>query len=122
MSAFAVAALLLAGLGIYALIAYSIGRRSREIGVRLALGARPADVMRMLFRDTIKVGGIGLVAGLLLAIVIARGLAGMVYGVAIDSWLFTSMAAPLVLALMLATWLPARRAAVMEPTVALRDE
>ena len=122
MTAFAVAALLLACLGIYALIAYSIGRRSREIGVRLALGARPADVIRMLFRDTIRVGGVGLIAGLVLAIVIARGLTGMVYGVAIDGWLFASMAAPLVLALLLATWLPARRAARLEPTVALRDE
>ena len=76
----------------------------------------------MLFRDTIRVGGAGLVAGLALAVVFARGLVGMVYGVAIDGWLFTSMAAPLVAALLLATWLPARRAAHLEPTLALRDE
>jgi ABC-type antimicrobial peptide transport system permease subunit len=122
MAAFAVAALLLACLGTYALIAYSVGRRSREIGVRLALGARPADVIAMLLRDSIRIGGAGLITGLLLAIVIARGLVATVYGVQLDVSLFASMAAPLVLALLLATWLPARRAAGVEPTIALRDE
>lgn len=122
MAGFATAALLLACLGIYALISYSVGRRSREIGVRLALGARPADVIRMLLRETVKVGGIGLLAGFTLAVMIARGLAGALYGVAVDTWLFASMAVPLATAILLATWLPARRAARVEPTVALRDE
>ena len=119
---FAAGALLLACLGIYALISYSVGRRAREIGVRLALGARPGDVMRMLLRETVKVGGIGLAAGLTLAVMIARALAGSLYGVSMDPWLFVSMAAPLAAAILLATWLPARRAARVEPTVALRDE
>lgn len=122
MAGFATAALLLACLGIYALISYSVGRRSREIGVRLALGARPADVIRMLLRETVKVGGIGLLVGFTLAVMIARGLAGALYGVAVDAWLFASMAVPLATAILLATWLPARRAARVEPTVALRDE
>ena len=65
MAAFAAGALLLACLGIYALISYSVGRRSREIGVRLALGARPADVIRMLLRQTARVGGAGLLVGLI---------------------------------------------------------
>ena len=60
MAVFAAGALLLACLGIYALISYSVGRRSREIGVRLALGARPADVIRMLLQQTARVGGAGL--------------------------------------------------------------
>ena len=64
MAAFAAAALMLACLGIYALIAYSVGRRSHEIGVRLALGARPADVIQMLLRETAVVGGTGLLVGL----------------------------------------------------------
>jgi predicted permease len=122
MAGFATAALLLACLGIYALISYSVGRRSREIGVRLALGARPSDVISMLLRETVKVGGIGLIAGLLLALAIARALVGGLYGVRVDAWLFASMAAPLAAAVLLATWLPARRAARVEPTVALRDE
>ena len=119
---FAAGALLLACLGIYALISYSVGRRGREIGVRLALGARPADVVQMLLRETVRVGGTGLAAGLLLAVMIAQALAGSLYGVAVDAWLFLSMAAPLAAAILLATWLPARRAARVEPTVALRDE
>jgi hypothetical protein len=122
MAWFAAAALLLACLGIYALISYSVGRRAREIGVRLALGARPGDVIRMLLRETARVGGTGLLAGLALALVIARTLAGSLYGVVVSPWLFASMAAPLSLAILLATWLPARRAARVEPTVALRDE
>jgi putative ABC transport system permease protein len=122
MAGFATAALLLACLGIYALISYSVGRRSREIGVRLALGARPSDVVTMLLRETVKVGGLGLAAGLLLAIGIARALVGGLYGVSVDAWLFASMAAPLAVAVIVATLVPARRAAHVEPTIALRDE
>jgi putative ABC transport system permease protein len=122
MMAFAAAALMLACLGIYALIAYSVGRRSHEIGVRLALGARPADVIQMLLRETAAVGGTGLLVGLMLALMIARALVGTLYGVSFDAWLFVSMAVPLAFAILAATWLPARRAARVEPTVALRDE
>ena len=122
MAVFAGGALLLACLGIYALISYSVGRRSREIGVRLALGARPADVVVMLLRQIARVGVAGLLVGLILAIAVARVLAGGLYGVSLTPWLFASMAAPLTLALLLATWLPARRAARVEPTIALRDE
>jgi predicted permease len=122
MAGFATAALLLACLGIYALISYSVGRRSREIGVRLALGARPGDVVAMLLREMVKVGGAGLAAGLLLAIGIARALVGGLYGVNVDAWLFASMAAPLSAAVIIATLVPARRAAHVEPTIALRDE
>jgi predicted permease len=122
MAWFAAGALLLACLGIYALIAYSVGRRAREIGVRLALGARPRDVVRMLMRETARVGGAGLFVGLTLAVMIARGLTASLYGVSVDAWLFVSMALPLAFAIAAATWVPARRAARVEPTVALRDE
>jgi putative ABC transport system permease protein len=122
MASFATAAMLLACLGIYALISYSVSRRSREIGVRLALGARPADVVRLLLEETVKVGGTGLIAGVTLGAAVARALAGSLYGVRVDVWLFVTMAAPLALAILLATWLPARRAARVEPTIALRDE
>jgi ABC-type antimicrobial peptide transport system permease subunit len=113
---------LLACLGIYALISYSVGRRSHEIGVRLALGARPADVVGMLLREMARVGGTGLFVGLILAIAIARTLAGSLYGVRVDAWLFAAMALPLSAAILLATWIPARRAGRIEPTIALRDE
>ena len=122
MAGFAAFAMALACLGIYALISYSVSRRSREIGVRLALGARPADVVRMLLGESARVGGAGMVAGVLLAALIAQALVGSLYGVAVDAWLFVSMATPLVLAVLAATWLPARRAARVEPTAALRDE
>jgi predicted permease len=122
MGIFAAMALALACLGIYGLISYSVGRRSREIGVRLALGARPRDVVRMLLRESAKVGGGGLAGGLTMGILIARGLTRTLYGVQVDAWLFVSMALPLTLAIILATWWPARRAAQVEPTVALRDE
>jgi putative ABC transport system permease protein len=122
MAVFAAGALLLACLGIYALISYSVGRRSREIGVRLALGARPVDVVGMLLREMARVGGIGLGAGLVCAALVAQALAGSLYGVRVDAWLFASMAVPLTVAILLATLLPARRAARVEPTVALRDE
>jgi predicted permease len=122
MAVFAGGALLLACLGIYALISYSVGRRSREIGVRLALGARPSDVVVMLLGQIARVGGAGLLVGLIVAIAVARMLAAGLYGVGVTPWLFASMAVPLTLALLLATWLPARRAARVEPTIALREE
>ena len=122
MATFALMALALACLGIYALISYSVGRRAREIGVRLALGARPRDVVAMLLRESARVGGAGLLLGLTLGVLIARALAQVLYGIQVDAWLFVSMAVPLTLAIVFATWWPARRAGKVEPTVALRDE
>jgi hypothetical protein len=122
MGVFALLALGLACLGVYALIAYTISHRSREIGVRLALGARPRDVVLMLLGQSAVLGVFGLAAGLLLGMIIAQGLTRALYGVSIDAWLFASMAAPLALAILVATWFPARRAALVDPTVSLRSE
>ena len=90
--------------------------------MRLALGAWRVDVIRMLLQQTARVGGAGLTVGLILAIAVARALAGGLYGVSVNPWLFASMAVPLTVALLLATLVPARRAARVEPTIALRDE
>jgi hypothetical protein len=122
MGAFAGAALLLACLGLYALIAYSIGRRSREIGVRLALGARPRDVVTMLMAQSGRVAAAGAATGVLLGFALARALSGVLYGVRTDGWLVGSMLVPLLAALLVATWIPARRAARIDPTAALREE
>ena len=82
----------------------------------------PADVIGMLLRQSARVGGAGLLSGLVLAAVIAQTLAGSLYGVSIDGWLFVTMAAPLAAAILVATWIPARRASRVEPTIALRAD
>ncbi len=122
MGVFAALALGLACLGVYALIAYSVGHRSREIGVRLALGARPQDVVMMLLGQSAKIGAAGLLGGLALGVLVARVLTRTLYGVTPDVWLFASMAAPLIVAIFIATWVPARKAATVDPTVSLRSE
>jgi putative ABC transport system permease protein len=122
MAGFAAGALLLACLGIYALMSYTVGRRGREIGVRLALGARPGDVIGMLLRESVGIAGIGLGVGLIVSVGVARALASGLYGVTVSPGLFASMAAPLAAVLFVATWLPARRAARVDPTTALRNE
>jgi putative ABC transport system permease protein len=76
----------------------------------------------MLLTQSAKVGAVGLAGGLVLGILVARGLTRALYGVTTDAWLFVSMAGPLAFAVLLATWLPARRAARVDPTVSLREE
>ena len=118
---FATTALLLACLGIYALLSYAARRRTHEIGVRLALGAEPRDVAGMFVRQAGKIGLIGLTAGLVLAMVVARTLSGVVFAVdAFDPWLFLGTAAALLVVVLIAAYLPARRAAHVDPVVALR--
>ena len=121
MGVFAAAALLLACLGIYGLLAYAARRRVHEIGVRLAVGAEPRDVVSMFVRQAGKIGLIGLGAGLVLAIAVARTLSGIVFAVdAFDPLLFAGMGAVLLAVVLIAAYLPARRAARVDPVVALR--
>jgi predicted permease len=116
-------ALFLATVGIYGVKAYSVARRTREIGIRMALGAQRGAVLRMFMREGSVMVGCGVAVGLLLAVGTGKLLSGMLYEVgALDPFAFTT--APLVLAAaaLLATWLPARRAMRISPMAALRME
>src|SRR5205085_10309651 len=122
-SVFGGLALLLAIVGVYGVKAYSVARRTREIGIRMALGARPQGVQWMIVREGIVMLAGGVTIGLLLAVATGRLLAGMLYQVgALDPIAFAT--APLLLgsATVIATWLPARRATRISPMAALRTE
>ena len=122
-STFGGLALILAVVGVYGVKAYSVARRTREIGIRMALGAQRQTVQWMILREGSIMLASGVVIGLLLAIATGKLLSGILYEVsAIDPIAFTI--APLVLAAaaLLATWLPARRATRISPMAALRTE
>jgi predicted permease len=122
-SVFGGLALLLAIVGVYGVKAYSVARRTREIGIRMALGARPEGVQWMIVREGAVMLASGVIIGLLLAVGTGQLLAGMLYQVgALDPIAF--LTAPLILggATLLATWLPARRATRISPMTALRTE
>jgi putative ABC transport system permease protein len=120
---FGAVALVIAAIGVYGVVAYSVSRRTREVGVRLALGARPRDVVRLIVSQSLRVAGAGVVLGIAGALVVTRALAKLLYGVsATDPWTFAAIAALLTAVAALATYLPARRATRVEPTLALRGD
>jgi len=122
-SGFALVALLLAGLGLYGLVAYSVGRRTREIGVRVALGARPHHVARLVLGEGLKLALLGLALGLAASLAGARLLSNLLFGVGTTDALTLAAASALLLAIaLLASALPARRALRVQPAVALRQE
>ncbi len=121
--AFAVIALVLASLGVYGVVAYAVSMRTREIGVRIALGAQTRDVVRMVVRQGVVLAVVGVAIGLVGALAVSRLLASALYGIsATDPSTFLLI--PLMLAgvALLASYLPARRAAQVDPVVALRSE
>jgi putative ABC transport system permease protein len=121
--ALGVAGLVIAGIGLAALVAHSVSRRTREIGVRLAVGARPGDVVRLEMTRGLRVALLGALAGALAAFFLARLIRGMLYGVsASDPATFAAAAALLLGAAALAAFVPARRAARVDPMTALRSE
>ena len=121
--AFAVAALLLAAVGLYGLISYTVSQRTREIGVRMALGGRSRDVQGMVLREGLVLSGTGLVIGLLAALAAGQLIARYLYGVgATDVRTYAVVSLLLIGVTVVAAWVPARRAARVPPLVALRGE
>ncbi len=119
---FAGLAVLLASIGIYGLLAYIVGQRSREIGIRMALGARRGDILRMFLRKGVALAGVGIVAGLVVSAFTASTMASLLYGVRPhDPAVFLIVPLLLFAIAVLASYLPARRATKVNPIVALRE-
>jgi predicted permease len=120
---FGVLALLIASVGLYAVVASGFAERTREIGVRLALGSTPAGVLRLVMGQGARLGAIGLGIGLIGALGVARAMAGLLYGLS-PSDPVTFVLVPLTLGavVLVATYLPARRAVKLDPVAALRSE
>src|SRR6202030_1242527 len=120
---FGALALVLAVVGVYGVKAYSVARRTREIGIRMALGAQTGAVLRMIMGEGFVMLASGLVLGLLFAIATSRILSGILYEVgSLDPVAFTVAPLLLAIAALIATWLPARRATQVDPIQALRAQ
>ena len=120
---FAALALILASIGLYGVLSYAVTQRSREIGLRMALGASASSVIRMIVARGLALTGIGLTIGLIAAWIATRAMKNLLYGVAAtDPLTFSAVAALLTFIALIACWAPARRASRVDPIVVLRDE
>jgi ABC-type antimicrobial peptide transport system permease subunit len=123
LGAFAVVAVVLAGVGIYGVMAYAVSRRTREIGLRMALGADRGAVLRMVLRGAAGMAAIGICLGVGLALALGRYVESQLYGVRGGDLLTLGGAAGVLLAVVVFSgWLPARRASRVDPMLALRYE
>src|SRR5436309_3137691 len=123
LASFATVAVLLAAIGVYGVLAYLVSQRTQEIGVRLAIGAAPEDVVRLFLREGATLAASGLVAGLLGALVAGRALDALLFGVtSTDPVTYAGVAGALGLAALAASYAPARRAARVDPMTALRAD
>jgi putative ABC transport system permease protein len=122
LSVFAGIALLLAVIGIYGVMSYSVNQRTHEIGIRMALGAQRGDVVRRVLRQGIVLAVLGIAIGTLGSFAMARGMATLLHEVSpTDPLTFVAVAVTLAAVALLGSWLPARRAAAVDPVVALRE-
>ena len=123
MGAFAIVALVLAVIGVYGVISYSVGQRTREIGIRMAMGASPTEVIRMVLRQGARIGVVGLAVGLIAAVFMNRALESLLHQVSpTDFATFALVSSVLLATTLIACWVPARRAAALQPMDALRYE
>ncbi len=119
---FAVVAMLLSSIGIYGLLTYIVGQRSREIGIRVALGAQRSDILKLILGKGLLMAGAGILVGLVLAAAAAPMIATLLYGVhPFDASVFVTVPLVLLIVAFLATYIPARRATMVDPIIALRD-
>jgi putative ABC transport system permease protein len=123
LGAFALLALILAGVGVYGVISYAVAQRTQEIGVRMALGARPLDIITLVMRNGMSLVLIGIAIGIVGALALTRWMASLLFEVsATDPLTFAVIALLLALVAWLACWIPAWRATQVDPMVALRHE
>ena len=123
LGAFAGFALLLAGVGVYCVMSYLVAQSTQEVGLRMALGAQPGDILRLVLRHGMELAAIGIVGGLAGALALTRVMASLLFGItATDALTFSSVAAILAAVAFAATIIPARRALAVDPMVALREE
>jgi ABC-type antimicrobial peptide transport system permease subunit len=120
---FAAVALLLASVGIYGVTSHAVSQRTQEVGIRMALGARGPDVLRLILRQHLQPAILGIALGLAGALALSRYIQSLLYGVrATDPATFALMALALLAVALLASWIPARRAMRVDPLIALRNE
>lgn len=122
-TAFGVIALVLAALGVYAVIGYLVTQRGHEIAIRMALGATAADVRRLVFSETLRVTAAGVGVGLVASLIVARGIHTLLFGISpLAPAVYAGVALGLVAMALAATWLPVRRAVAVDPTIPLRAD
>jgi ABC-type antimicrobial peptide transport system permease subunit len=120
-AALAALALLLATVGIYSIMSYTVSQRTSEIGIRMSLGAEARDIMRLIIGQALRLVGVGLLAGVVIALTATRVMTSLLYGVtATDPITFVSICAIIGTIALIASYMPAARAARVDPLVAIR--